>query len=359
MAFDNGVFSAPELNPNHAGLFSIIKPETYSATPSEERWVRGYAQEFIAQPTAVVIYDDTDTTSDTLYLSSTKPVRYIDVKPFFIEVEDTDSTFGLVYEDRFQRVTDQLEAVTQKAVERELHDGRVSLGQGLGNPVLADGPVALYGTTGLSPERALAVLEHAGREASPTGEQPYIHMSADVASLLKTALQFDKKQDMIVTRLGSPVIIGAGYTGNNPIASAATASVSSNVVTINTSIPHYMTTGDLVFVNISSDNISVNGVYSATVTDTDTFTVSATNADATQEAVTGFVQGNASLDSKWIYATGCLDVNLGSSDVVNDSLAQGYDVSGNQNDMRIKAFRTASVHFDTSIHLAVKVDLTA
>jgi len=43
---------------------------------------------------------------------------------------------------------------------------------------------------------------------------------------------------------------------------------------------------------------------------------------------------------------------------VNDNLAQAYDVPGNKNDMRLKAIRPAAVYFDTSIHLAVRVDLT-
>ena len=50
---------------------------------------------------------------------------------------------------------------------------------------------------------------------------------------------------------------------------------------------------------------------------------------------------------------------LGDIDVVTDTLAQGYDVSGNQNDMRLKAIRPAAVYFDTSIHVAVRIDLTA
>jgi hypothetical protein len=60
-----------------------------------------------------------------------------------------------------------------------------------------------------------------------------------------------------------------------------------------------------------------------------------------------------------MYATGTVKVYLGDVDVVNDNLAQGYDVSGNANDMRLKAIRPAAVYFDTSIHLAVRVDLTA
>jgi hypothetical protein len=60
-----------------------------------------------------------------------------------------------------------------------------------------------------------------------------------------------------------------------------------------------------------------------------------------------------------MYATGTVKVVLGDIDVVTDTLAQGYNVSGNQNDMRLKAIRPAAVYFDTSIHLAIRVDLTA
>jgi hypothetical protein len=63
--------------------------------------------------------------------------------------------------------------------------------------------------------------------------------------------------------------------------------------------------------------------------------------------------------NKWMYATGTVKVYLGKVDVVNDGLNQAYNVSGNQNDMRLKAIRPAAVYFDSSIHLAVRVDLTA
>jgi hypothetical protein len=73
----------------------------------------------------------------------------------------------------------------------------------------------------------------------------------------------------------------------------------------------------------------------------------------------GATGATASATNKWIYATGTVRTYVGKVDVVNDSLAQAYDVSGNQNDMRLKAIRPAAVYFDTSIHLAVRVDLTA
>lgn len=73
----------------------------------------------------------------------------------------------------------------------------------------------------------------------------------------------------------------------------------------------------------------------------------------------GATGATASATNKWIYATGTVRTYVGDVDVVNDNLAQAYDVAGNQNDMRLKAIRPAAVYFDTSIHLAVRVDLTA
>ena len=73
----------------------------------------------------------------------------------------------------------------------------------------------------------------------------------------------------------------------------------------------------------------------------------------------GQTGATATAGNKWMYGTGTIKVMLGDVDVVADSLAQSYDVSGNQNDMRIKAIRPAAVYFDTTIHLAVRVDLTA
>ena len=74
------------------------------------------------------------------------------------------------------------------------------------------------------------------------------------------------------------------------------------------------------------------------------------------DSVTG---ATASATNKWMYGTGAVKALLGDVDVVADTLAQSYDVAGNQNDMRIKAIRPAAVYFDPSIHLAVRVDLTA
>jgi hypothetical protein len=47
------------------------------------------------------------------------------------------------------------------------------------------------------------------------------------------------------------------------------------------------------------------------------------------------------------------------AEVFNDNLAQCYDVSGNSNIMLLKEIRPAAVYFDSSVHLAIRVDLTA
>lgn len=73
---------------------------------------------------------------------------------------------------------------------------------------------------------------------------------------------------------------------------------------------------------------------------------------------TGATGAAASTTNKWMYATGTVTAYVGKIDVVNDNLSQAYDVNGNQNDMRLKAIRPAAVYFDTSVHLAVRVDLS-
>jgi hypothetical protein len=60
-----------------------------------------------------------------------------------------------------------------------------------------------------------------------------------------------------------------------------------------------------------------------------------------------------------MFATGYVDVHLGATKVVNESLAQGITASSNTNDMRIKAVRAAAVHFEPDCHYAVRVDFSA
>lgn len=290
MAFSNkGVVSAPAIVPSAFGLFAVVKPEN---APSEDKWIRGFAQEWETTIQELKNWDDTDSTSGSVVTGGVINY-YDDIKPFFIELEETRSALSFNAIDRIARLTRQLDGMTQKAIEKELWDGAVRKGESHDNIALSDSTANLVnGTTALSAQSALARLEAALVAQSHGGEQGVIHMTRDVAALLSTTGQVflhDEGRDHLQTLSGTPVIIGSGYSGNGP-----------------------------------------DGVTGATAT--------ATN--------------------KWMYGTGTVKLYLGDIDVVNDNLSQAYDVSGNANDMRIKAIRPAAVYFDTSIHQAVRVDLT-
>jgi hypothetical protein len=268
--------------------------------------------------------------------------------------------------DRIARIKRQLEATTQRAIEEELADGAIRIATGHGNRALNSTGVTVLDGAGLSSRRALAVLEHGIARASHAGEQGIIHCTRDVVALLSSnsnMLFHEQVKDHLQTMGGTPVVTGSGYTGNGPRTAVATASIGSNtVLTLNTSGAHYLLAGDTVRYSVVGANINQSSTSTAVVTkvdaDTVTVTIASTGNHAT-EAVTGYIQQLGTTSAKWIYGTGTVKVYIGDVDVVNDNLAQAYDVSGNANDMRLKAIRPAAVYFDTSIHLAVRVDLTA
>jgi hypothetical protein len=268
--------------------------------------------------------------------------------------------------DRLERIKRQCDAATQRAVEEEFWDGAIRIGESHGNRALVSSGVSVLDGTGLSAKRALAILEHGIARASHAGEQGIVHATRDVVAILSSnsnMLFHEKDKDHLQTMGGTPVVVGSGYTGNGPRISAATATISgSTTLTINTSGAHYLLAGDTVRYSVVGANIDQSSTSTAVVSKVDADTVTITIASATnasQEAVTGYIQQIGTTSAKWIYATGTVRVFLGDVDIVNDSLSQAYDVSGNANDMRVKAIRPAAAFFDTSIHLAVRVDLTA
>lgn len=238
-----------------------------------------------------------DETSNTSETLFSDPAspRYTYHKPFFIEVEDYGSTLGLVGEDRFARAIRQLEGISQHACEVELWDGAISSGESLANPYLTRG--------------SGATVLNGGTALSPRRA---------VALLEHTIGQTSAAGEQGIIHMTRDT--------------ATLLSSSSNMLFHDKDTEHLQTLG--------GTPVAVGSGYSG-------------------NGPVGETGATASATNKWIYATGTVKVFLGEPDVVNDNLAQGYDVSGNANDMRIKATRAASVYFDSSIYLAVRVDLTA
>jgi hypothetical protein len=275
--------------------FGLFTVVKPDTAPKEDQWIRGFSQYWDTGYYSAKNWDDTDTTSYTLASNAT-PTRYDEIKPFFIEVEDYRSTLGLLGVDHIERIKGQLDGITQKAVEKELWDGAVRIGRSHSNKALVHPDANIINSgNALTPRRALAMLEQHIAEASPCGEQGVIHMTRDVATLL------------------------AG---------------DSHLLMHQEGKAHLQTLG--------GTPVIVGSGYSG---------AGPTDAAGNSE--------DPSHTNKWMYATGTVKVVLGDIDVVTDTLAQGFDVSGNQNDMRLKAIRPAAVYFDTTIHEAVRIDLTA
>lgn len=289
MAF-RGIYPAPKLAPSPVGLFSVADVMTHTARGYDERWVRGFSHEFDSLPTVRLLTVNDETVTGGEIYDGSYSTDYQEYTPFFIEVESLASTFGVLGEDRFAKVLSQLDAASQKAVELELWDGVAAQADATTNPYLTKTGAATEVSNGThNASEALYLLEGA-LASSPVGANGVIHMTRDVASLLGSRLIYvpgsDDKKARVMTRLGTDVAIGSGYSGNGPVGDGA---------------------------------------------------------------------ATASLTNKWMFATGPVSVHLSKSEVVNDSLAQGANVS--INDMLIKAVRAAAVYFDPSCHYSAQVTL--
>ena len=389
MAKDLSFTAAHELIPYPFGLLSVASVSEYTA--AESHWARYTAHEFNSDAFALrllTIGDDTVTNGELhdATIEGDYATRFLEYTPFGVEVEDFASALGILSQDRFERVTKIMQASTSKAVERELWEGHASK-EGIGytayvvsgavvasniatvttsaahgfavgdivtlfNLTSASGKVLYVVTSvpsattftiaytasdgaltlgtsptasksnnyltkahastvvsvtagGDTPRLALARIEGA-LAACPSGLKGAIHMSRKMALIMYDYLErvdFNAKLDrddvtekgygsgqILVTKLGTPVIVGTGYTGTGP------------------------------------DNNA-----NAAVSDT----------------------------TEWIYGTGYVDVHLGHIDVVNEDLARSFTASSNTNDARIKALRTAAVHFEPCCHYAARVDYSA
>ena len=230
MAF-RGIYPAPDLTPAPCGLLSVARVMSHGGADYDERWVRGFSYEFDSQPEVEIFTVNDETVTGGVVGTSTLP-QFKEYDPFFIQVTDTRSAFGLTGEDRFKVALAQLDVVTQKAVERELWEGVAALAETNGNDFLRESGAATVVNSGaLAPATALMLLEQA-ISSSPAGINGVIHMTRDVASILGSRLIYSPadggKTGKAMTRLGTEVVIGSGYTGAGRIGDANTTASASN-----------------------------------------------------------------------------------------------------------------------------------
>ena len=234
MAF-KGVFPASELIPAPCGILSVADVMQHTARESDERWIRKFSKEYDSLPSYVRLLTVNDeTVTDGTLSDKQASASYLTYVPFNIEVEDLSSTFGLLGVDRIAAVKAALEAVTSKALEREFWEGKAALAEtgANGNMYLSKASAATIPVDAAKkPENALMLLEQAISN-SPTGQNGVIHMTRDVASILGSRLVYKKgdteNSGRAMTRLGTDVIIGSGYTGNGPIGHANAAASATN-----------------------------------------------------------------------------------------------------------------------------------
>ena len=214
-----GVYPAPDLVPAPCGILSVARVMTHTAREYDERWIRGFSHEYDSLPTVRLLSENGASVQG--WVNETGYNDYLDYKPFFIELESFESTFGLPGEDRFAQVKRQLEAATQRAIEHELWNGYVSVADSNDNLFLTKSSAAQIAAAGAhTADKALFHLEQA-ISSSPIGQKCVIHMTRDVASILGSRLVYvstdEGKSGRAMTRLGTDVVIGTGYTGDGPI----------------------------------------------------------------------------------------------------------------------------------------------
>jgi hypothetical protein len=269
MATFNGVFPAGELVPAPCGILSVANVQNYTARERDERWVRKFAYEFDSMPSYVRLLTVNDEAIASGELTDNQADNnYQYYVPFYIDAELFDSTFSLPGEDRFAQVVKALDCVTQKAIEFEFWEGVAAQEEtdAATNMYLRKSGAATIPVSGAKkPENALMILEQA-IASSPVGESGVIHMTRDMASILGSRLIYKKGETensgRAMTRLGTDVIIGSGYTGNGPIGDAnATASATNKWMYATSSVQVHLGKVEIVNENLGQGaDVTINNM---------------------------------------------------------------------------------------------------
>lgn len=237
MAF-NGIIPASPLEVRPCGLFSVARMVDHRE--EDEHWLSGSDIETSAYP-VVQIRTQQDAVvaggSGVVFDGTNKSDTY-KTTPFFVELTANKTSVDFLRGGLTPGLEEQARAVAQKAVERELWEGIATQNATPASEAAYlrraanDGGATVVTSGGASPEKALYLIEQSIAE-SPTGGPGIIHMTPDVASALGSRLRYFEKNDIdkntyAVTRIGTLVVIGAGYTGAGPKGANGTAASATN-----------------------------------------------------------------------------------------------------------------------------------
>lgn len=213
------VSGAPRI-PLAYGLFSVL-----AFRGGEERWINGVKWDVpTCEPIGGIAAPDCDPEN---VVGLPKELTGGDAAPgeasvFSVYGHFTCSPIGNTLEHAEERARMHLQNREEARVEQALWTGDLD-----NKPSFKT--ASALGTTALPVRVAIAKLE---REiATNYGSQGTIHVSRDVAVLGLGRGVFETKSGRLFTKLGTPVIAGAGYGGAGPTGSAAPANSEWAVVT--------------------------------------------------------------------------------------------------------------------------------
>lgn len=229
-----GVYSAPALVLAPCGLLSVAAVTNHTA--DDEQWIRGTASETNATPTINLLSSNNVTVTNGLLYDGSAVPRFYATDSFLIEITAKRTGGDLADENPLDgSLKAQVLAASQKAIETEFWEGYATLAHTpAGTDFLrATGKATVTTSGGLAPQVALSRLEQ-GIAGSPVGARGMIHMTPDVASQLGDHLILVNPSNSIdetmyaITRRGTLVVIGTGYTGNGPLGASGTAATATN-----------------------------------------------------------------------------------------------------------------------------------
>lgn len=196
--------SAPAATPLPGGLFSQFAP----IEDSSVRWENGVTWEDVerAQLGAIGQWQSPGTVPGLpKTLTDPKCLTLESLAPLTVYAAYRTTALSHSPQEATQIAASRLLLQEEHAVEQALWSGAPNLGLGLGK-------VRSYANKGagkLDMPQGLAALEH---YAAQYGAQPTLHIPRRLASLMASAKLIETGRDgSFVTRLGTPVVVGAGY----------------------------------------------------------------------------------------------------------------------------------------------------